>query len=121
MILSAQKGREKGNNNTNSRGTCFKPAGQGTGSQNNQYGPGSLNNKTFQSENKRTNNIESCQICDENNHTALKCLYWWDYSYQYADELSQATTRHHVHTEALIKQVFVGYSNFFLLSIRSKL
>lgn len=99
-------GRGRGNNNINSRETCFKPAGQGTGSQNSQYGPGSLNNKSFQSENKERNIIESCQICGRNNHTALKCFYWWNYSYQSADELSQATTRHHIHTEALTKQVF---------------
>ena len=31
-----------------------------------------------------------CQICDRNNHTAFKCFYRWDYSYQAADELPQA-------------------------------
>ncbi|KAH0717546.1 hypothetical protein KY285_013577 [Solanum tuberosum] len=58
MVLSAQKGRGRGNNNINSRETSFKPAGQGTGSQNSQYGPGSLNNKSSQSENKERNMIE---------------------------------------------------------------
>ncbi|KAH0665562.1 hypothetical protein KY285_026768 [Solanum tuberosum] len=33
-------GRRGGNNSITSRETCFKPAGQGTGSQNSQYGPG---------------------------------------------------------------------------------
>ncbi|KAH0777089.1 hypothetical protein KY290_008500 [Solanum tuberosum] len=103
MVLSAQNGRGRGNNNINSSETSFKPTRHGTGSQNNQYRPGSPNNKSFQSENKEKNSIESCQICGRNNHTALKCFYWWNYSYQSADELSQATTRHHIHTEALTK------------------
>ncbi|KAH0698858.1 hypothetical protein KY285_013105 [Solanum tuberosum] len=63
VVFSAQKGRKRGNNNINSRETSFKPARQEICSQNSQYGPGSLNNKSFQSENKERNNIESCQIC----------------------------------------------------------
>ena len=121
MVFSPQKGRGRGNNNINSRETGFKPARQGICSQNSQYGPGSLNNKSFQSENKERNTIESCQICGRNNHTTLKCFYGWNYSYQSTDELSQATTRHHIHIEALTKQVFAGYSKFFLLSIQSKI
>jgi len=117
MVLSAQKGRGKGNNNINSSETGFKPARQGIGSKNSQYGLGSLNNKSSQSENKERNNIESWQICGRNNHTALKCFYWWDYLYQSTDELSQATTRHHIHTEALTKQVFAGFSKFFFCCI----
>ncbi|KAH0698701.1 hypothetical protein KY284_012916 [Solanum tuberosum] len=30
-----------------------------------------------------------CQICGRNNHTALKCFYTWDYSYQVEDDLLQ--------------------------------
>ncbi|KAH0635921.1 hypothetical protein KY285_035607 [Solanum tuberosum] len=103
IVLSAQKGRGKEKNNINSRETGFKPTGQGTGSQNSQYGPGSLNNKSSQSENKERNNIESCQISGRNNHTVLKCFYWWVYSYQSADEVPQATTKHYIHTESLTK------------------
>ncbi|KAH0707717.1 hypothetical protein KY289_012793 [Solanum tuberosum] len=87
MVFSARKDKGRGNKNINSREICFKPAGQGTGSQDCQYGPGSPNNKSFQSENKERNNIESCQICGRNNQTALKCFYWWDYSYKSVDEL----------------------------------
>ncbi|KAH0698700.1 hypothetical protein KY284_012915 [Solanum tuberosum] len=63
MVLSAQKGRGRGNNNINSSETGYKLASQGIGSKNSQYG---------------------------------------------LDELSQAMTRHHIHTEALTKQVFAG-------------
>lgn len=31
-----------------------------------------------------------CQICGRNNHTALKCFYRWDFSYQASDDLPQA-------------------------------
>ena len=89
MIFSAQKWWGIGSNNINSRKTSFKPAGEETSYQNNQYGPGSLNNKSFQSENKERNNIKSCQIRGRNNHTTLKCFYYWNYSYQFADELSR--------------------------------
>ena len=37
-------------------------------------------------------NSDVCQVCGRNNHTALKCFYRWDYSYQAADELPQALT-----------------------------
>lgn len=32
----------------------------------------------------------ACQICGRNNHTALKCFYRWDYSYQAVEDLPQA-------------------------------
>lgn len=48
-------------------------------------------------------------------------FYWWKYSYQSADELSQTTSGHHIYTEAVTKLIFTWYSKKLLLSIRSKL
>ncbi|KAH0764298.1 hypothetical protein KY285_000169 [Solanum tuberosum] len=97
MTFSAQRGRgrgnysqRRGNNNFNSRGRGFKPAGQGTGSYNSRNGQGPQNSSLSGSHER--NNTDACQICGRNNHTALKCFYRWDYSYQAADELSQALT-----------------------------
>ncbi|KAH0732677.1 hypothetical protein KY285_003519 [Solanum tuberosum] len=92
MAFSAQRGMGRENNNFNSRERDFKPAGQGVGSQNSQYRQGSPSNQSFLSENKERSIIESCQICGRNNHTALKCFYRWDYSYQSTDELPQEPT-----------------------------
>ena len=74
MVLSAQKGKGR-KNNINSRETGFKLTGQGTSSQNSQYRPGSPNNKSSQSENKERNNIESCQICSNNDPNTFKCFH----------------------------------------------
>lgn len=32
----------------------------------------------------------ACQIYGRNNHTAIKCFYKWDYSYQAVEDLPQA-------------------------------
>ncbi|KAH0644484.1 hypothetical protein KY284_032368 [Solanum tuberosum] len=90
MTFSAQRGRGRGNNNFNSRGRGFKPAGQGTCSYNSRNGPGPQSSSSSGSHER--NNIDACQIYGRNNHTALKCFYRWDYSYQAADELSEALT-----------------------------
>ncbi|KAH0646954.1 hypothetical protein KY284_034838 [Solanum tuberosum] len=87
------RGREnysqrRGNNNFNSRGRGFKPAGQGAGSYNSRNGPGPQNSPSSGSH--EGNNTDVCQICGRNNHTALKCFYRWYYSYQATYELSQA-------------------------------
>ncbi|KAH0767910.1 hypothetical protein KY285_003781 [Solanum tuberosum] len=97
MAFFAQSGRgrgnysqRRGNNNFNSRERGFKPAGQGTCSYNSRNGPSPQNSSSSGSHER--NNTDACQICGRNNHTALKCFYRWDYSYQAADELSQALT-----------------------------
>ncbi|KAH0766684.1 hypothetical protein KY285_002555 [Solanum tuberosum] len=97
MAFSAQRGRgrgnysqRRGNNNFNFRGRDFKPAGQGTCSYDSRNGLGPQNIPSSRSHER--NNIDACQICARNNHTALKCFYKWDYSYQAADELPQALT-----------------------------
>ncbi|KAH0728435.1 hypothetical protein KY284_004300 [Solanum tuberosum] len=82
--------QRRGNNNFNFRGRDFKPAGQGTCSYDSRNGPGPQNIPSSRSHER--NNIDACQICARNNHTALKCFYKWDYSYQAADELPQAST-----------------------------
>lgn len=69
--ILCSKSRGRGINNINSRETCFRHVGQETSPRNIQYGAGSLNNKSFQTENKKRNNIESCQISDRNYHTTL--------------------------------------------------
>ncbi|KAH0650517.1 hypothetical protein KY284_030429 [Solanum tuberosum] len=79
--------QRKGNNNFNSRGRDFKPAGQGTCSYNNKNGPGPQNSPL--SESQERNNTDACQICGRNNHTALKYFYKWNYSYQATNELLQ--------------------------------
>jgi len=95
MAFSAQRGRgrgrggynhnqNRGNSNYNSRGRGFKPAGQGNYSQNNQNMQASnhVKDKDLAS--------NACQICGKNNHTAIKCFYRWDYSYQAIEYLPQA-------------------------------
>ncbi|KAH0768481.1 hypothetical protein KY285_004352 [Solanum tuberosum] len=95
MAFYAQRGRgrgrggynhnqNRGNSNYNSRGRGFKPAGQGNYSQNNQNIQASnhVKDKDLAS--------NACQICGRNNHTAIKCFYRWDYSYQAVEDLPQA-------------------------------
>ncbi|KAF3671354.1 hypothetical protein T459_28432 [Capsicum annuum] len=48
-------------------------------------------------QNKWKDTSEACQICGRHNHTALKCFYKWDYSYQATDELPQALTSVNLH------------------------
>ncbi|KAH0679283.1 hypothetical protein KY284_020368 [Solanum tuberosum] len=69
-------------------GRGFKPAGQETSSYNSRNGPGPQNSSS--SGRHERNNTDACQICGRNKHTALKCFYRWDYSYQAAEKLPQA-------------------------------
>ena len=80
MAFSAQRGsgrgnysKKKGNNNFNSKESGFKPVGQGTCPYNSRNGSG--NNPSSGSHVKEK--FDACQICGRNNHTALKCFYWW--------------------------------------------
>ena len=85
MVFSTQRdmGRgtycqRRGNNNFNSRGRGFKPAGHGTCSYNSRNGPGPQNSPSNGSHER--DNSGACQICGRNNHTVLNGFYRWDYS-----------------------------------------
>ncbi|KAH0741104.1 hypothetical protein KY290_034147 [Solanum tuberosum] len=58
--------QRRGNNNFNSRGRGFKPAGQGIGSYNNRNGPGLQNNPSSGSH--EGNNSDAYQICGASSH-----------------------------------------------------
>lgn len=90
MAFSAQRGRvrgsrgnynqNRGNSNYNSRGRGCRLVGQGQ------------NHRTVYGSNqmKRMDSSSAWQICGRNNHTALKCFYRWDYSYQAIEDLPRA-------------------------------
>uniref|UniRef100_A0A3Q7H5L5 Reverse transcriptase Ty1/copia-type domain-containing protein n=1 Tax=Solanum lycopersicum TaxID=4081 RepID=A0A3Q7H5L5_SOLLC len=65
----------------------MKDQPQGTSSYKSRNGPGPQNSPSSGSHER--NNSDACQICGKNNHTALKCFYRCDYSYQIGDELPQ--------------------------------
>ncbi|KAH0639782.1 hypothetical protein KY285_036368 [Solanum tuberosum] len=73
---------KRGNMNYNSRGRGFRPSGQSTHQA--AEGQGTENPSREKEE------IVSCQICGRNNHTALKCFYRWDFSYQALEDLPRA-------------------------------
>jgi len=79
MVFSVQRGRgrgnysqRRGNNNFNSRGRGFKPAGKGTYSYSSRNGPGPHNSPSNGSHER--NNTDVCQICGRINHIILKCF-----------------------------------------------
>lgn len=68
--------------NYNSRGMGFSPFGQSTNQA--TRGQGTENPSREKEE------VVACQICGRSNHTALKCFYRWDFSYQASEDLPQA-------------------------------
>ncbi|OIT35490.1 hypothetical protein A4A49_02714 [Nicotiana attenuata] len=81
----------RGNMNYSSRGRGFRPAGQNN-HQNNQ-GSGNV------AKGHETTGSSACQICGRNNHTAIKCFYIWDFSYQALEELPQALATLNVNSQ----------------------
>jgi len=73
---------KRGNMNYNSRGRGFRPSGQSTHQA--AQGQGTENPSREKEE------VVACQICGRNNHTALKCFYMWDFSYQASEDLPRA-------------------------------
>ncbi|XP_015169970.1 uncharacterized protein [Solanum tuberosum] len=73
---------KRGNMNYNSRGRGFRPSGQSTHQA--AQGQGTENPSREKEE------VVACQICGRNNHTALKCFYRWDFSYQASEDLPRA-------------------------------
>lgn len=97
MAFAAQKSpnnRGRGNYynrraNYNFRGRGFRPAEQGNNQTTQEHSTQQYQGSGNAPKGQENSGSSSCQICGRNNHTALKCFYRWDFSYQAQEDLPQ--------------------------------